>query len=81
MSMDRRKQMAGQVKEMGEKAKIVVRNARRDGNKLIDTEQKGGVIPEDDAKRGKEEMDKMTKDIEGKLEDAVAKKTKEVMEI
>jgi ribosome recycling factor len=81
MSMDRRKQMAGQVKEMGERAKIVMRNSRRDGMKLMDTEQKGGVIPEDDAKRGKEDLEKLMKDMESKIEEAVTKKTKEVMDV
>src|ERR1700712_3033 len=38
MSMDRRRQMAGQCKEMGEKSKIQLRNARRDGNKILETE-------------------------------------------
>jgi ribosome recycling factor len=31
LSTDRRKQLAGSVKKMGEQAKIAVRNARRDG--------------------------------------------------
>ena len=46
--------------------------------KVVQMEMQSGRNWEE---RGKEEMDKMTKDIEGKLEDAVAKKTKEVMEI
>ena len=81
MSMDRRKQMAGQVKEVGERSKLQIRNSRRDGMKLMDTEQNGGVIPEDEAKRGKEELDKLTKDMETKIEETVNKKTREVMEV
>src|SRR5881227_4360432 len=43
MSQETRLKMAGQVKGMAEDVKIRIRNARRDANKLIDTEEKGGV--------------------------------------
>ena len=81
MSMDRRKQLAGQCKEMGEKAKIQIRNARRDAIKVLDTEKKGGVIREDDLDTGREQVDELTKRIETKLEELVAKKTAELMDI
>jgi ribosome recycling factor len=81
MSMDRRKQLAGQCKEAGEKTKIVLRNSRRDANKLIDTEQKGGVITEDDGKRGKEQVDDLIKTYEHKIEEVVSKKQNEVMDV
>src|SRR5947199_4566104 len=35
MSQDRRLKMAGQCKEIGEAAKISIRNARRDANKVV----------------------------------------------
>jgi ribosome recycling factor len=81
MSMDRRRQMAGQCKEMGEKAKVQIRNARRDAMKVLETEEKGGVIREDDLKTGKTQVDDLTKRIEGKLEELVAKKTGELMDV
>src|SRR5580658_4487175 len=49
LSQERRLQLAGQCKSLAETAKIVVRNARRDGNKVIDTEEKSGILAEDDA--------------------------------
>src|SRR3954464_6122348 len=52
LSQERRLQLVGQTKGMGEEAKIRIRNARRDANKLVDTEQKGGLLTEDDAKGG-----------------------------
>jgi len=81
MSQERRNQMAGQCKEFGERAKIVIRNARRDANKLLDTEKKGGVVTEDEAARGKEQVDELTKSYEGKVEEAVDRKRKEIMEV
>lgn len=81
MSMDRRRQMAGQCKEMGEKSKIQIRNARRDAIKVLETEEKGGVIREDDLKSGKTQVDDLTKKIEAQLDALVAKKTSELMDV
>src|SRR3954451_18094194 len=41
LSQERRTQLVGQTKDMAERAKIHIRNSRRDANKLADTEQKG----------------------------------------
>lgn len=81
MSMDRRKQLAGQCKDMGEKSKIQIRNARRDGIKVLDTEKKGSVITEDDLKSGKEQVDELTKKMEHKIEELVTKKQHELMDV
>jgi len=69
------------VKEFGEKAKVSIRNIRREGNQTAESEEKGKSISEDEAKRTKDEIDRLTKEYEGKAQDAVDKKTKEVMEV
>jgi ribosome recycling factor len=81
MSEDRRKQMAKLVKEQGEKAKVALRNIRRDGNHQADGEEKAGKMSEDELKRTKEEIDRLTKEYEAKANETVEKKTKEVMEV
>jgi ribosome recycling factor len=81
LSQERRLQLVGQTKGMAEEAKIRIRNARRDSNKLIDTEQKGGVMTEDEAKGGKEQVQELTKTYEGKVDDMIEHKRKEVMEV
>ena len=81
LSGERRRQIASQVKKMGEQQKVVLRNARRDAIQKIDAEKKAGDLPEDDAKRGHDVMDKLTKTYEGKLGDLMAAKTKEVEEL
>ena len=81
LSEERRKQMSKLVKEFGEKAKIAIRNIRRDHNSQADGEEKGKTMSEDDAKRTKDEIDKLTKDYESKVQESVDKKTKEVMEV
>ena len=81
MSQETRLKMAGQVKTMAEDVKVRIRNARRDANKLIDTEEKGGIIPEDAAKKGKDDVQELTKTYEGKVDDMIEHKRKEVMSV
>ena len=81
LSEERRKQMSKMVKEFGEKAKVSIRNIRREANGAADSEEKGKTISEDEAKRTKDEIDRLTKEYEGKAQEAVDKKTKEVMEV
>ncbi len=81
LSEERRKQMAKLVKEHGEKAKVSIRNIRRDGNQAADGEEKGGKMSEDELKRTKDEIDRLTKEYEGKVTELVEKKTKEVTEV
>ena len=81
MSQETRLKMAGQVKGMAEDVKIRIRNARRDANKLIDTEEKGGVLTEDDASGGKDQVQELTKTYEAKVDEMVEHKRKEVMEV
>ena len=81
MSQETRLKMAAQVKAMAEDVKIRIRNARRDGNKLIDTEETGGVLTEDVAAAAKEQVQELTKTYENKVDEMVEHKRKEVMAV
>ncbi|MEM8874625.1 MAG: ribosome recycling factor [Planctomycetota bacterium] len=81
MSTERRKQMAAQVKDLGERTKVSLRNTRRDANKHIDAEEKESLLTEDDAKHGKEEVQKLIDEREAKVTENVKHKTDEVMEV
>jgi len=81
LSQERRLQLVGQTKQFGEHAKISIRNARRDANKLVETEEKGGVLTEDDAKNGKEQIQELTKTYEGKVEEMLEHKRQEILTV
>ncbi|MHC4986600.1 MAG: ribosome recycling factor [Planctomycetota bacterium] len=81
LSTERRKQIAGQIKKMAEQTRVAIRNARRDGNKEIDKEQKASELTEDDAKRGKDDVQKLTDDYEKQVTDILDTKTKEIEEL
>src|SRR6185369_9412659 len=80
LSQERRQQLAGQCKGHAEAAKIAIRNARRDANKIIDTEQKGGVMTEDEAEGGKEQVQELTKTYEAKVDELIEKKKHDIMQ-
>jgi ribosome recycling factor len=81
MSQERRQQLAGQCKGIGEEAKIRIRNARRDSNKLVETEEKGKVMTEDEATRGKEQIQDLTKQYETKIDEMLEHKRNEIMQV
>jgi ribosome recycling factor len=81
LSGERRKQLAHQVKDMAEEAKIAIRNIRRDANKHVDREEDKSVLTEDDAKKAKEDIQELTDQYEEKVEELLKKKTAEIMEI
>lgn len=81
LSEDRRKQLATQVKNMGEEAKVALRNIRRDANKTIDREEDESVITEDDAHRGKEEIQELIHEYEKKVDEMVKSKSEEIMTV
>ena len=81
LSQERRLQLAGQCKAFAEESKVRIRTARRDANKLVETEQKGGVITEDDAKSGKDQVQELTKTYETKVDELIEHKKKEIMTV
>jgi len=80
LSIERRQQLAGQVKKMAEAAKVTIRNARRDGNKEVDRRQKDSSLTEDEAKKGKDDIQDLTKKYEEKVDQHLAAKITEIEE-
>ncbi len=81
LSGERRKQIAGQIKKMSEAARVAVRNARRDGNKHTDAQEKASEITEDEAKKGKEDIQKLTDKFEKTITELMDGKTKEIEDV
>lgn len=78
---DRRKELTKTVKAYGEDAKVAIRNLRRTANDELKKEQKNGEITEDELK---DALDKVQKDTDKGvklIDEVVAAKDKEIMEI
>jgi ribosome recycling factor len=80
LSQERRLQLVGQVKKMAEASRVTIRNARRDGNKHVETQEKDGEITEDEATKAKDDIQELTKKYEKAVDDILAAKTKEIQE-
>lgn len=81
LSGERRHQIAAQLKSMSEQARVAIRNARRDGNKHADAMQKASDITEDEAKKGKEDIQKLTDKSEKLISELLTAKTKEIEDV
>ncbi len=81
LSGEQRKKYAAKVKEMGEEGRIAMRNGRREFNKRADAMAKAGELTEDDNRKLHEEIQKLLKDYEQKVDDVLDKKVAEIMEI
>lgn len=82
LSTDRRKQLVAKAKKLGEEAKIVLRNTRRDANKHADGLAKGGAtVSEDEVETLKEEIQELLKQHEAKIDAMIEDKSKEILEV
>ena len=66
---------------MGEDAKIAVRNLRRDANDSLKKQQKAGEITEDDLKDELDDVQKKVDKAVKEIDDMIAAKDKEIMEV
>jgi ribosome recycling factor len=78
---ERRKDLTKQIAEMGEHAKVAIRNVRREYNDLFRSLQKEGDISEDDCKRMVDNVQSETNDACGRVDGVVKKKEAEILEI
>lgn len=81
LTEERRKELVKIVGGEAEQAKVAVRNIRRDANNQISALEKEGVISEDVQRRTEDEVQKITDATIKKVEEVLATKEAELMEI
>ncbi|MCL4672250.1 MAG: ribosome recycling factor [Sphingomonadaceae bacterium] len=79
LTEERRKDLAKLAGEYGEKAKIAIRNVRRDGMESLKEDEKKKEISEDDRKRSEDDVQKLTDKYVADTDTAVAAKVKEIL--
>ena len=72
--------VGSQIKKMAEARRVTSRNARRDANKDDDKQQKASELTEDEAKKCKDDIQKLTDKYEKKVSEMLDAKTKEIKE-
>ncbi len=81
LTEERRKDLTKLIKKMGEESKVAVRNCRREANEQIKKAEKAGDLTEDDVKKDLDEIQKMTDKCMKDIDQIIAAKDKEIMEI
>ena len=81
LSEDRRKEYVKVVGKLAEDAKVSIRNIRRTEMETIKKGQKDGDIPEDDAHKLTDEIQKITDSFIAKVDTAFKAKDAEIMEV
>lgn len=79
LSGERRQQLVQQARQMGEQAKISIRNIRRETNKQLEKQQNDKLITEDDLQTGKKQIDDVTKEYTDKVDSIIKSKSDEIM--
>ncbi len=81
LSEERRKQLGSLVKEKAEEARVAMRNVRREANRNAKTACDDRAVTEDQLTKLLEEIDGLIKDYESKVDSALEKKTKEILDV
>lgn len=79
LTEERRKELAKLAGQYAEKAKIAIRNVRRDGNDSLKADENKKEISEDDRKRLETEVQKLTDDAIAAVDSAAESKEQEIM--
>lgn len=81
LTEERRKELTKKTSKMGEDCKVAIRNIRRDANDAAKAMKKNSEITEDDLKSAEKTIQDITDKLIKEVDDVVARKDKEIMEI
>ena len=81
LTEERRRDMVKLARSKGEDAKIAIRNVRRKGMEELKRIQKDGEAGEDEVQAAEKELDKVTHKYVAHVDELVAKKEKELMDV
>jgi len=81
MTSEQREQIAKQAKAISEKAKVAVRNVRKDSNNKIKRLEKEKEINEDESKRAQDKIQKLTDEHIAKIDEAFKSKEADILKV
>lgn len=81
MTLEQRQESAKGAKAMGEKAKIAIRNTRKEANDKIKKLEKDKILSEDMVKKGESEVQKITDDFIKMIDELVKQKENELLKV
>ncbi len=81
LTEERRKELVKQVRAVGEKAKISIRNIRRDANDAVKKQARDEGLSEDESKRLQEAIQKTTDKFIAEVDSIVEHKEKDILTV
>ncbi|MEM7273049.1 MAG: ribosome recycling factor [Actinomycetota bacterium] len=81
LTEERRKELVRLVKKMAEDGRISIRNIRRDARKELESAEKDNDLSADELTRAEKDLDKLTQSSEATVDDALASKDEELLEV
>ena len=81
LTEERRREYVKMVRQRAEEARVAVRNIRRDELHQIQQQEKAGELPEDEARRAGERLQKVTDSQIARIDAVASRKEAEVMEV
>lgn len=79
LTEERRKELAKLAGQYAEKAKVAIRNVRRDANEALKADEKKKEISEDERKRLEDEVQKLTDNYVGQADETASRKEQEIL--
>jgi len=81
LTEERRKEIVKGIHKKGEDSKVAIRSIRRDAMEDAKTQKKNGEITEDDVKNIEKDIQKLTDNYIKEIDNVIAAKEKEVLEV
>ena len=81
LTRERRVELMKVIKKKAEEGRVAIRNIRRDTNDQLKSQQKEGNISEDELKRKQEDVQKMTDRMIKDIDNLLANKEQEIMQV
>ena len=81
LTEERRRDLVRVVRSEGEKAKVAIRNIRRDANSDFKDLEKESEISEDEERRAQDQVQKLTDAAVKKVDEVLAEKEKDLMQV
>lgn len=81
LSQERRQELTKVAHKYAEQARVAVRNVRRDGMEQLKRMEKDGKISQDEHRSWAEKVQKLTDDHIKKIDEALAQKEKEILQV
>ncbi len=81
LNEERRRELTRVTAKYAEQARVSVRNVRRDGIEMLRRQEKDGELSQDQQRRQQQEIQRLTDEAIGRIDQALAQKDREILQV